>query len=178
MTAKEQGLPAALASLADQIAIYAGDADGSRLDRLAAHWAGELRALAALASDTGERGVRQGAVTYAVKALRDLAAVIRKHGTCAPAALEEVAKNLSAALRAQPAGGGGSWPAGCLVVPEDGCVPHVHPQYGSGLFFTEDAALTQPQPVGIPFTDAAATPLNPPESGGQGEGDVAGWRLK
>lgn len=32
-------------------------------------------------------------------------------------------------------------PFGCLVVEEASCVPHVHPSYGPGLFFTEGAVL-------------------------------------
>lgn len=40
-------------------------------------------------------------------------------------------------------------PAGALVVAECDVVPHVHPQYGSGMFFTESALLGRcsPQPV-------------------------------
>jgi hypothetical protein len=34
---------------------------------------------------------------------------------------------------------------GLLQVQEADCVPHIHPQYGSGLFFTEDAILASPQ---------------------------------
>lgn len=40
-------------------------------------------------------------------------------------------------------------PAGALVVAECDVVPHVHPQYGSGMFFTENALLGRcpPQPI-------------------------------
>jgi hypothetical protein len=37
-------------------------------------------------------------------------------------------------------------PIGCIVVQDADVVPHVHPDYGPGLFFTEDAVITSPQP--------------------------------
>lgn len=36
--------------------------------------------------------------------------------------------------------------SGVLQVQECDCVHHVHPEYGPGIFFTEDAILAQPQP--------------------------------
>ncbi len=58
-------------------------------------------------------------------------------------ACAEALEKLAARLR----GDGEQVAAGCILVEEASCVPHVHPQYGSGLFFTEDAALsTQPAP--------------------------------
>lgn len=60
------------------------------------------------------------------------------------AARRVMALELEAALAADAqsvVAGGEVVGSGCIVIEEASCVPHTHPQYGPGLFFTEDAIL-------------------------------------